>query len=1661
MVIIYSFIVINKYIFIMNININYGTSYLLNINNLERNIKDLNVGIYDLSGINIIVKQNILYDLTHINKNSKLIPILYPSINEGLFYIDISNENINIDSSNGIINLNNLDINIYSFNVIWILNSVISSYYINFTIKPEFYYEPNELIILYNETKQSNLPIIIPNNNYIINSKYKISSSGIINFINYDVGYHIIPVTLTMNNILVTTNYNLFVLPEIKYLLDIYTCNSYNEFITDKPFVSQIGGLFQISNNDYFYIDSNTGIIKINGPINLYNLEISYTKNNVINKCNIIVIIKPNIIYNDLLPYSNESINGIFEIIDIKYYNNIIIDISSGLITYNNLYPNIYTIKIKYTPYINNLCNTESICKLIINPKLNILSKNQVINFGNYFENVYFETFPDNELNIFVNNPAILIKDNYLDLNNIKNIGIYNIQLCITVNKLTDYKDYSFTILPTIKYNINNFCYYKESFNSELPIIKPDLAEIKIFSGNNVNSDNGIVYFNNLNVGEYNSVVYLNYANFDISVNFNLIVKPILIIPSQNIFYSNSISGIIYLPKGGTLLYNNQSNIVFNNLIKEIKNLNAGIYNYSFSYKFNNIETKINSIFHILKKQLILKYFIKDKYYDGLKIVNIVTDISDIIINSEFYNANVELNKEIIINDIFLPNYLDINYYVNKIKLKGNIYQQKIIPNTIISDKIYDGTLFSYITISHNLVNIKSYDSLYVCQNVGLQTINIKNIVIDNLNYQVYDYTISAYILPKKVYISFLGQDKIFDDTSNCNIIFKNIDGLINKDKIYIKNIYAIFNNYNIGYNEISIINYELYGINYDNYEIIFNKIYANIFPKKIFLDSIINEKIYDSTSCVNLSLKSIDNLKILSYDANFIDKKKIIVKNIILENKNYYVDDFILYSNIKPRPLDFYYYGDNKVYDGNSFSFGKYTINSISGDDINCIYDANFENINSGNNKDLIISNIKLYGKDANNYIIKNIITNKSCIYRKEIFIDFNCIDKMYDKTNKAFVEIKSISGILLCDKNLDFKILSLDANYEDFFSGKNKNIFINNIVFVPSIINYYCNNTKCIGNILPREIILDINVNDKIYDGNINSNININNINNIIYNDSVYIKSLNSNFIDSNVGNNKIIKITDIKLFGSLADNYICNNFTFFGNILPKNININFKAEEQEYNDNLIPKLIINSLEIVKSYNTFYKQINVGIQDVIITNITLSDSINYIVNDQIIKGIILPKKININFSAKDKIYDGSNNVIILYDNNLVLSFDAYFEDVNVGYKKIFINNIKINNSNYITNENIIIYGNILPCELFINPIISKIYDGNNNYILIDNKILSSLCNFEQINIGENIKVNIKNIILKDNNYVINDFETIGNIKPKIIEPIFIIEDKIYNCNNKVNIKNIKSEISIKSYNAYYINNNIGLQKVIIDNIIFNDFNYISNPIYLESNIKPLKLEIEFIILPKKYNNNNNNAIIESYNILNTNENINILSYNANYEDINVGNQKIIINNIIIDSENFITDTYISYGIIIPILLDIKCINLDKIYDKNNNTNLIIKSNEDIQIIFDSLYNTCNVSNKIEIEVFNIKLNNSNYYLNNFKLIGKILPKEINCYFKFVNNVIVGNLIGIINNDDVYINNYISYSKNNETYIQNIILGGNNKNDYKILDNIYKVLSN
>jgi len=682
-----------------------------------------------------------------------------------------------------------------------------------------------------------------------------------------------------------------------------------------------------------------------------------------------------------------------------------------------------------------------------------------------------------------------------------------------------------------------------------------------------------------------------------------------------------------------------------------------------------------------------------------------------------------------------------------------------------------------------------------------------------------------------------------------------------------------------------------------------------------------------------------------------------------------------------------------------------------------------------------------------------------------------------MYDKTTLGFVQIDKIYGLIQNEIHNNIQIISLEAHYENPFIGNNKNITIKNIELEPTLFNYFIKDTFCVGNIMLRELNIIFNNPIKIYDGLNDVSLSINNIKNTLDNDPVYVKTVKGTFIDPYVGKNKLVYITDIELDDYTSKYYYCKNTKIEGTIKEKFLKIDFIANDQKYEPNIVPQLTYALddplLEII-SYNASYNEINIGLQKIIISNIILGgkNAKNYIVTEQITYGNILPNFKELIFEVYDKVYDGTTiaNVTCITDNTI--NFNANYEtcDVINNKQKIIINNIIQTTTNYAIQNEYILYGLILPKELKIKPEIIKTYDGTVNYNLVTiPEIESCKCKFTDSNVGTNISIFIYNIILKNQNYFINDFKTTGTIIPQKINCEFVPSDKIYDETNQVFFDKILCNITILTFDSYYENINVGYRNIIIENIKLKNNNYFCENLVIGSTIKPKLLQIEFIVEPKIYDKTNM-AVINSYKLLNSNDKIKLYSYTANYENYNVGNQKVIINNLIIDSQNYYTDKYYTYGIINPRNVTINFTNTTKQYDGTIDTyisllsfeNKILDDNLEL-LYFNSVYNDISVNENKNISISNIKLEgkNINNYIYNKTIIikGTITPKIIDCEFKLIDNNIVGNLIGLLNNSNVWINNYISYKKNNNYFIESITLNGSDHNNYILPNKIYPVL--
>jgi hypothetical protein len=267
------------------------------------------------------------------------------------------------------------------------------------------------------------------------------------------------------------------------------------------------------------------------------------------------------------------------------------------------------------------------------------------------------------------------------------------------------------------------------------------------------------------------------------------------------------------------------------NLGKQINDSN------SRQYKSCRITTDKNVIFVITLTSSNIYYSIwnnKISNYGPLIATNIIS-------GSNFYGLDLSFDDSTLYtvpwaNGTFYKStvtyYYGYNNYTTNTTVSGIITKANLIATGV--NKIYDNTntskftLAGYydsdlLTISNVVYNSLSYyNSIYVGNNIPmtLSSIVLENYQISNIN------AVSGSIIPRLITSNFVGIDKIYDTTTNCQVEFISLSGIYLSDLEYVSlsNTYtSVFISSNSGLQEISITGLTLYkslAYNYNVYNI-------------------------------------------------------------------------------------------------------------------------------------------------------------------------------------------------------------------------------------------------------------------------------------------------------------------------------------------------------------------------------------------------------------------------------------------------------------------------------------------------------------------------------------------------------------------------------------------------------------------------------------------------------------------------------------------------------------------------------------------------------------------------------------------------------------------------------------------------------------------------
>lgn len=651
------------------------------------------------------------------------------------------------------------------------------------------------------------------------------------------------------------------------------------------------------------------------------------------------------------------------------------------------------------------------------------------------------------------------------------------------------------------------------------------------------------------------------------------------------VFVKNKITNDIVTVSGNGIY---DSSFVGN---RQVSLTNLSLYGFdSENYSITQTKT-ING--NITPHPLIID--VNDKIYDGTNIItdlsltNLFTnnigiypiDVGKVFINGYFLYVNsiAEMDKIIDVSDnlrnVYLTGDCSINYYLyNNLFTIGNILPKPITILPTILPKVYDTfTGANLILDISGLVSSDNgkYSANYEYANfnnalVGNnKQLNVKYIYITGPYVQNYIYdtylVLVGNILPAKLTITAIPKSKIYDNKVDASAVYI-LNGVLSNDNVFINSVDASFNNKNVGINKtVTMTNFSLDGYSSYNYYIDSSLViygYANIYPLKItpYVESISN-KIYDdslnTTGTILLygvfSNNTVSANGTFSFETSTVaNNKPVNINNIYLigtDKSNYELsfNDLSGTSNIIPLQLSILPY--TKPYDGTTavdISNIKFT-GLIKNENIGFGGSAIFDSPYVGS-RNLLVNGAYLVGNGSSNYTIQAQQSAPSTITKRNLIVTVN--NKIYNRISTIDISDISLNGI---QNNDVISVSSIVATYINGGNvGNNIHVAISSITFSGDLSSQYdiSGTNITTGNIAPKALTLYATANSKIYDGLTNATANVIITDGIIPGDTVFISSFNANFDTPDIGDNKIVNITNIQLEGSSSNNYTVSTTT-----------------------------------------------------------------------------------------------------------------------------------------------------------------------------------------------------------------------------------------------------------------------------------------------------------------------------------------------------------------------------------------------------------------------------------------------------------------------------------------------------------------------------------
>ncbi|MBI6882395.1 YDG domain-containing protein [Pseudomonas putida] len=722
---------------------------------------------------------------------------------------------------------------------------------------------------------------------------------------------------------------------------------------------------------------------------------------------------------------------------------------------------------------------------------------------------------------------------------------------------------------------------------------------------------------------------------------------------------------------------------------------------------------------------------------------------------SAFEDKNAGTGKTVNVTGISVTGDDASNYaWSSSVSTTADIGKAQLSVTATADGKNYDGTTTATAHLTDNRITgdnlVLSYGQAdFSDKNAGTS----KDVIVSGItvagadagNYEWNDgASATASVGQAVLLINATGHDKVYDGTSDATVSFT--DTRFGADDLVITAGDVQFVDKNADTDkQISVSGISISGADASNYVWDSTAVAtADISKATLDVGAIASGKTYDGTTSVSTTLtdnRIAGDILTVSASSAFADKnagagKTVNIGGITvsgLDAGNYeWNNSATTTADIAKAALVVDVAAAGKDYDGTTAATAILSDNRIAGDSLTLGYgSADFADKNAGVDKDVLVSGITVSGTDAGNYEWNSTGSTTADIGRAVLTITANGVDKVYDGTTAAQVNLED--GRFGDD---DILVTASDVQFADKNAEAGKQVSVSGITVTGADANNYIWDSTAVAtaDINKATLVISATASDKVYDGTTAADTSLSD--NRIGTDNLVISGSGA-FTDKNAGADKDVVVSGISVTGVDAGNYEWStSVSTTADIAKAQLDVTATAASKDYDSTTDASAFLSDNRVAGdsltlSYaNANFSDKNAGMgKDVTVDGITIAgaDAGNYEWNSSATTQADIGRAhLTISATGKDKVYDGTVNASVdLTDDrfagdDLQLSADQVtFVDKNAeAGKQISVSGITLSGAdadNYIWDSTAVAEADINKAVLnIIGSAADKVYDGS-----------------------------------------------------------------------------------------------------------------------------------------------------------------------------------------------------------------------------------------------------------------------------------------------------------------------------------------------------------